>query len=70
MTRARLIGRITDDLEAEVQELNATTIEEETENQPQIIQSHALRVQVRQSPYMDTFHKHHAVRITIYSGAT
>ena len=32
--------------------------------------STTLRVQIRQSPYMDTFHDHHAVRVTIDSGAT
>lgn len=30
----------------------------------------AFRVQIRQSPYLDTFHKHHHVRLTIDSGAT
>ena len=28
------------------------------------------RIDVRQSPYFDTFHDHHAVRMTIDSGAT
>ena len=28
------------------------------------------RIDVRQSPYLDTFHDHHAVRVTIDSGAT
>ena len=37
------------------------------EDEPQITQSHALRVQVCQYPYMDTFHNHHVVRITIAS---
>lgn len=32
--------------------------------------STAFRVQTRQSLYMDTFHDHHPVRITIDSGAT
>ena len=39
------------------------------EDQPQIIQSHALRILVCQSPYMDMFPNHHAVQITIDSGA-
>lgn len=30
----------------------------------------ALRIQVRQSPYIDMFHHHHPVRVTIDSGAT
>ena len=30
----------------------------------------AQRIDVRQSPYLDTFHNHHAVRVTIDSGAT
>lgn len=30
----------------------------------------ALRIQVRQSPYLDTFYRHNPVRITINSGAT
>ena len=32
--------------------------------------STTLRVQVRQSPYFDAFYNHHAVRITVDSGAT
>ena len=32
--------------------------------------SSTLRVQVRQSPYFDAFYDHHAVRITVDSGAT
>ena len=30
----------------------------------------AQRIDVRQSPYLHTFHNHHAVRVVIYSGAT
>ena len=30
----------------------------------------AQGIDVRQSPYLDTFHNHHAVRVTIDSGAT
>ena len=30
----------------------------------------ALRIRVRQSPYLDTFYHHHPVRVTIDSGAT
>ena len=45
LTKARLIGRITDDLKDEVQVLN-TTVEEDMDDQPQIIQSHALHIQV------------------------
>ena len=29
-----------------------------------------MRIQIRQSPYLDTFYNHHDVRITIDSGAT
>lgn len=30
----------------------------------------ALRIQTRQSPYIDTFYAHHPIRITVDSGAT
>ncbi|KAL9978907.1 hypothetical protein ACROYT_G016491 [Oculina patagonica] len=32
--------------------------------------THVFRIQTRQSPYLDMFHAHHPVRITIDSGAT
>ena len=32
--------------------------------------AHVFRIQTRQSPYLDMFHAHHPVRITIDSGAT
>ena len=38
-----------------------------TGNQPS---PSALRIQVSQSPYLDTFYRHNPVRITIDSGAT
>ena len=34
------------------------------------LNSHVLRIQTRQSPYLDMFYAHHPVRVTIDSGAT
>ena len=69
MTKVRYITDIfdteeTNDLEESI--LDQTPTSELSDLGPPV----ALRVQVRQSPYLDTFCGHHAVRITIDSGAT
>ena len=61
MAKARQIATILDEEDQYVD----SDLEEEEE--PRTV---ALRIQVRQSPYVDTFHNHHHVRITIDSGAT
>ena len=70
LTRGRLVGKMTDALEEEIEKWNTNVIEGYEDNQLTAIPSHTLRVQVRQSPYMDTFHNHHAVSITIDSSVT
>ena len=59
MIRARQIGDIFDD-----QSEDSCS---DTGDSEQYV---AMRIQVRQSPYLDPFYKHHAVRLTIDSGAT
>ena len=55
MARARQVQDCGDEEEDDIEDDHPTT---------------ASRVQVRQSPYLDTFYKHFPVRITIDSGAT
>lgn len=67
MLKARQIAHILDidsSPEREPQEIISAT------SPHQAVSSSTLRVQVRQSPYIDTFYNHHAVRITLDSGAT
>ena len=59
MAKARQIVNIIDEEEE-------GEVESEEEQEPHV----ALRIQVRQSPYIDAFYKHHPIRVTIDSGAT
>ena len=43
---------------------------EDEEDEESLVDHRALRIQVRQSPYLDTFYKHNHIRIVIDSGAT
>ncbi len=66
MTRARQIGNIFDE---EDQEYDSPP-EDEKDEDVEHTQPVAFRIQVRQSPYLDVFYKHHPLHITIDSGAT
>jgi hypothetical protein len=67
MAKARLIMSIIDDSDTEYScEPDIPTFVPDTET----TDTTAFRVQVRQSPYIDAFHGHRPIRITIDSGAT
>ena len=68
IARARQVANIFDDDDEESSaDLSCAFVEDDTEP-PVSIPS--LRIQIRQSPYLDTFYRHHNVRVTIDSGAT
>ena len=60
MVKARQIAGILEDKDV------ASFSEESDEDQLSV----AMRIQTRQSPYIDMFYDHHKVRLTINSGAT
>ena len=70
IARARQVANILDESDDEPTELACALVDERIDNQLSSESSTTLRVQVRQSPYIDTFHDHHTVRVTIDSGAT
>lgn len=67
MAKARQVVSILDNDYIDDQEDTCPMPDEDTD--PQTEHS-SLRIQVRQSPYIDTFYQHHPARITIDSGAT
>ena len=61
---------ILDESDDELNDLSCALVDERADNPPTPETPTTLCVQVRQSPYIDTFHDHHTVRVTIDSGAT
>ena len=73
MAKARQVARIFDEDEilTDGGDFDNSQVDPDTSaSQDYREESATLRVQVRQSPYFDAFYKHHAVRVTIDSGAT
>ena len=69
LARARRISDVCDSADPElsdVEEADVRTCIADNSDAPPLVN----RVQVRQSPYLDAFHNHNSVRITIDSGAT
>ena len=69
LARARRISGVCDSADPElsdVEEADVRTCIADNSDAPPLVN----RVQVRQSPYLDAFHNHNSVRITIDSGAT
>ena len=60
MVKARQIAGILEDKDV------TSFSEESDEDQPSV----AMRIQTKQSPYINMFYDHHKVRLTIDSGAT
>ena len=69
MTKARqIVGIVDSEQTKDVDFTDATSCDDVD---PIASTSHpTLRIQVRQSPYVDVFFHHHSARITIDSGAT
>ena len=72
MTKARqIVGILDEEVEETVSAyVDAPSCEVEDPYSVRLSDSTAFRIQTRQSPYIDAFHTHHPVRITIDSGAT
>ena len=67
IARARQISEIYDNDDAD-EDLTCAFVEEELEPAPDSLPTN--RIQIRQSPFLDTFYRHHNIRVTIDSGAT
>ena len=72
MAKARQVAKIFDNDETLADDVDSQDSQSDPGSQyaSECGESSTLRVQVRQSPYFDTFYNHHAVRITLDSGAT
>lgn len=74
IAKARQIANIFDDHLEEGSEIaprvDDSELNDEISNLDRGPEPTALRIQTRQSPYIDTFHAHHPVRITVDRGAT
>lgn len=68
MVKARQIANIFEDPDDDVYETAPAETASDVHTVP--VPLSTLRVQVRQSPYMDIFYGHHTARVTIDSGAT
>ena len=70
ITKARQIADIFDDPADPDTRPYADEPDSDTDDPGPSLSTHVFRIQTRQSPYLDMFHAHHPVRITIDSGAT
>ena len=70
ITKVRQIADIFDDPADPDTRPYADEPDSDTDDPGPSLSTHVFRIQTRQSPYLDMFHAHHPVRITIDSGAT
>ena len=70
IAKARQIADIFDDTPELEPSTNTAEPDSDSEDTGHEVNFRVFRVQTRQSPYLDVFHSHHPVRITIDSGTT